>query len=256
MAPSPSPPSSSSADPIDQVKAHLGAASIASPDNATLEALLAVNGGDARTAARMVIDDHKVSNPSAVPRQTPSNSTGLRRRAPRVQMEFAENEGEYEALVRWDDHPISGRHVRPRRSAGNGEGSETLSVLYGALSLPFSLLQSLILGIARILRFPALLAKVLPWLKESSNFDEEAERRGVPASIQFQQELVKAKEVPQEANRDSNSPDAAPSELRGTPRIITESYNNALKAAKNDLKVLVIMMTSGSQRDEDKKALR
>ncbi|CAO1615031.1 unnamed protein product [Parajaminaea phylloscopi] len=242
-------------DPVGRVKAHLSAASIPLPDDGTLEALLAVSGGDARTAARMIIDDYRASHPSTSPASSSAaDAHALRRRRQRGRLEFAENEDEYEALVRQDDRPAP----RSRPRAHGSEGSDVFSLLYGALSLPFSLLHSLLVGIARIIRLPGLLATLFPWFRGAPTYNDEEERNAPQASVQFLQELMDAKKlaVQADADEDADRETQSVSTPSSIAPVFEGTYNSALQAAKNDLKVLVVMLTSGAKTDEDAKALR
>lgn len=236
---------------IAQVKSYLEAASVASPDDGTLEALLAVSSGDARTAARMIIDDHRAANPAAV---TTSNTqtSELRHRRRRDQFEFANDEAEYESLIRQSDRPLH-RH-RGRQPGGSNAGLS--SFWFQALTLPFSLLQSLILGIARLLRLPNLLGGIFPFLRGANSFDEEQEANGPRAAEQLHHEILRLQrslETPNESASHAGDSAIASSVLE---RMLTCSYNDALKAAKQDLKILVVLLTSDLRQADEIQSIR
>lgn len=233
LAMSSSPPSSS--DPLSSLRSLLEASSVPIPDDGTLAALLAVAGDDAGRAARLIIDDHKVSNPAAARATSTSPSLardmrGLRRRPGAYQpLDFAENEEEYEAAVRGNGG---------NSSPGNPNGSGSLaSLLYSALTLPFSALQSLLLGILRLLRLPSLFASIFSG-GGPSVFDDGS----LSAARQFEQDLAAAA---------ASGPTSAT-----LPPFLTGPYNDALKQAKRELKMLVVVLTTSSRNDNDRAFLK
>lgn len=225
----------SSSDPLSSLRSLLEASSVPIPDDGTLAAVLAVAGDDVGRAARLIIDDHKVSNPAAARTTSTTQSLardtgGLRRRPGTYQpLDFAENEEEYEAAVRGNSGSGSSGHP-------SGSGSFA-SLLYSALTLPFSALQSLLLGIIRLLRLPSLFASLFSG-GGPSVFDDGS----LSAARQFEQDLAAAA-------ASSNRPATLPPFLIGP-------YNDALKQAKRELKMLVVILTTSLQNENDKAFLK
>ncbi|CAO1638841.1 unnamed protein product [Sympodiomycopsis kandeliae] len=218
----------SSSDPLGVLRSHIEAASAPVPDEGTLLALLAVENGDPLRAARLIIDDHRASNRASASGANTHDSDSLPRRRPRPreeQMEFAENEQEYERAI-----GSRGNIARRPNNEGRGGGFAAdgiLGLLYQTISLPFSLVQSLIAGFF----------KILGWLRGSSSngaaIDFSADADGKLASKAFVDGL---KDVAAEGEESISIPET----------FLQTSYNDALKRAKSELKMLVVILTGTS----------
>lgn len=247
-----------SSSPLTAVKSLLASASVPAPDDGTLEALLAVADGNAAQAARLIIDDHRASvggqgasiegaRAQDAARYNDASGVysaqGLRRRRP---MEFAENEHEFDAAMRRRFESTSASAAGYSSGPPGGVLTALASALYHALTLPASLL----LGVARLLRIPSLLCALFPSLRRAGfgeDMDEDAEARGIKAAAQFKEQMqLMAVEQREETNEgeERNSAELLASTL------LEGSYNDALRAAKADLKLLIVVLTRGSSRKE------
>lgn len=263
--------SSSPSDPLGVLRSHIEAAGVAVPDDGTLEALLAVEDGNALRAARLIIDDHRASTrrggsgtastSSALSagtdslRRRPAAAAGAGSGARYEAMGFAENEEQYEEAI----GTMRRRARRPVGSNGTGSGRRgdddndgggafaadgIVGVLYQALGLPFSLLHSLILGLTRVLRFPAML---VGWFVGGGG---GAGRGGNGAGgTRFEAEDGVNTAAKTFVDRLA-SQDGAPLPLT----LLTSSYNDALKRTKTELKMLVVMLVDTSASDDEPSA--
>ncbi|CAO1636746.1 unnamed protein product [Jaminaea pallidilutea] len=240
-----------SSSPITAVKSLLASASVPAPDDGTLEALLAVADGNAAQAARLIIDDHRAGAEGAQTQDAGRyndgsavyGAQGLRRRRP---MEFAENEHEFDAAMRRRFESSSPSAAGFSSGPPGGILTALASALYHALTLPASLL----LGVARLLRIPGLLCALFPSLRRAGfgeDMDEDAEARGIKAAAQFKEQMqLMAMEQREETDEGEERGSTEP--LAST--LLESSYNDALRAAKADLKLLIVVLTRGSSRKE------
>lgn len=209
----------SSSDPLGVLRSHIEAASAPVPDEGTLLTLLAVENGDPLRAAKLIIDDHRASNRASGIQ--PRSTTAVPRRRPRPrenQLDFAENEEEYERA-------ISGGRSRPE---GGFAADGILGLLYQAISLPFSAVHLLVVGVAKLLR----------WIRGigfgSGNTNADAD--GKLAAKAFVDALKQTSEGEEEVRIPEN--------------FLETSYNDALKRTKTELKMLVVILTSNDSRSE------
>lgn len=227
----------SSSDPLGVLRSHIEAANVAVPDEGTLQALLEVSGGDPLRAARLIIDDHRASQPRGRTSNTAfdESPSALRRRRPGYErMSFAENQAEYEAAV--------GTSRRRGAAAPVGDPPGTFAadgivgIIYQALSLPFSLLRSLVVGISRVLRFPLVLAG---WFSGNQSatmtFEDEDGPNAAEAFVNMLKSLRYSSESVEER----------------FPTLLQVSYNDAIKLTKAELKMLVVVLISGNEKQDE-----
>lgn len=239
-----------SSSPLTALKSLLASASVPAPDDGTLEALLAVADGNAAQAARLIIDDHRAGAEGATQDAGRYNdgsavygTQGLRRRRP---LEFAENEHEFDAAMRRRFESSSPSAAGFSSGPPGGILTALASALYHALTLPASLL----LGVARLLRIPSLLCALFPSLRRAGfgeDMDEDAEARGIKAAAQFKEQM-QLMAVEQREETDEGEERGSAEVLSST--LLEGSYNDALRAAKADLKLLIVVLTRGSSRKE------
>lgn len=230
-------------DPLLSLKARLEAASVPIPDDGTLQSLLLVSNGNVVQASQLIIDDHRASNPSAASSSRSDPSATLRRRqaaSERQELGFAETEEEYEAAIRGSSSLAATRRAAQSRGANGGPpGGEGLAgILYSALTLPFSALQSLLVAIARLLRLPSLFGAIFASYRGPTTSTEAGRP---PAAQEFAQRLQRAQGA-------SVSP-----EMPIPPHVplLIGPYNDALRQAKEELRMLVVILATGKEDREE-----
>ncbi|PWN26658.1 hypothetical protein BDZ90DRAFT_261455 [Jaminaea rosea] len=274
--------------PLALLRGQIEAAGVPSPEEGTLLALLAATGDDPAAACRLVLDDHNASSgPASTSRSSssavPSRQTARARRQP---MHFAEAQDEqtYQALLhgydyRVEDSSSSGLRRRPAAAAAASphhhhggprrNGSATfaeggiLALLLQGVSLPFSLLHSLLLGLARLLRLPDLLAGIFPaWGRiDDQDRDGREEEEGEGAILAAEQFAIRLAEVAADAGAgekgddDDNAASLSRQEAEketsmASPPLLTGRYNSAIQKTKDDLAILLVALVSGQKRKE------
>lgn len=248
-------------DAIASLRSILESSASSVPDDEVLATLLEVEGWDIGRAARLVEEDN-----TAERRRSGADDESIARSFaldPRIRGSMDVDQ----PLLDSSSGPFTSGHgapsglrggagLRPYARAGESGTTSVAQMIWAALTLPFSLASSLLLFLARILRIRALFPSLFGGGATSRGLGRSDPRISAEQFVRELEEQTgstasRSTAVPADDTDRIGSGSRAPPPTRLPPFFIG-SYADALRTAKEQIKILVVVLVSREHGDVDR----
>ncbi|EST05527.2 hypothetical protein PSEUBRA_005210 [Kalmanozyma brasiliensis GHG001] len=248
-------------DAIASLRSVLQGSSGSVPDDEMLATLLEVEGWDVTRAARLVeedstaerrrsgADDETIARSFAQDAQI-RGSMDFDQSAAHSGSPYGSSNGLYQRGNGVPSGFPGGAGLRPYPRPGDRPSTSIAQMIWSALTFPLSLASSLLLFLARILRIRALFPSLFAGSPGPQRLGSSDPRDNAETFVRELEEQTGATTDASAVSRqDSGTRAPVPTRL---PPFFIGGYADALKAAKEQIKILAIVLVSREHGDDDR----
>lgn len=245
-------------DAIASLRSILQSSSSSVPDDDMLATLLEVEGWDVARAARLIEEDT-----TAERRRSGADDETIARsfaQDARVRGSMKDDQSLLYSNTRGFSNGTGapsgspgGAGLRPYPRAGSQGSMSVAQMIWTALTFPLSLASGLLLLLARIFRlrslFPSLFGGSSSSTRGTGRTDPRASAEQFVRDLEMETGGATSRSAVQTGNADDGT--RAPA-LKHLPPFFVGSYSDALRAAKEQIKILAIVLVSREHGDVDR----